>query len=131
MLLSRYGWLGAFIAALTPIPDDLVYIPLGLAKYSPWKFATAIFAGKFLLNEGIVWGTIVLGRPFIENVISDNNANTPSNIIIGIVASGAILGIILYLTVKADWSKIIGKWFPWTTFQENTDSSGHNRDDNN
>jgi membrane protein DedA with SNARE-associated domain len=130
-LLSRYGWLGAFIAALTPIPDDLVYIPLGLAKYSPWKFATAIFAGKFLLNEGIVWGTIVLGRPFIENVISDNNATTPSSIIIGIVASGAILGIILYLTVKADWSKIIGKWFPWTTFQERTDSSGYNRDDNN
>jgi membrane protein DedA with SNARE-associated domain len=88
--LSRYGWLGAFIAALTPIPDDLVYIPLGLAKYSPWKFASAIFAGKFLLNEGIVWGTIVLGRPFIENVIPDNNTTTPSDIIIGIVASGAI-----------------------------------------
>jgi membrane protein DedA with SNARE-associated domain len=130
-LLSRYGWLGAFIAALTPIPDDLVYIPLGLAKYSPWKFATAIFAGKFLLNEVIVWSTIVLGRPFVENVISDNNTTTPSSIIIiGIVAS-AILGIILYLTLKADWSKIIGKWFPWTTFQERTDSSGYNRDDNN
>jgi hypothetical protein len=56
---------------------------------------------------------------------------TPSSIIIGIVASSAILGIILYLTVKADWSKVIGKWFPWTTFQERTDSSGYNRDDNN
>jgi membrane protein DedA with SNARE-associated domain len=38
--LSRYGWLGAFIAALTPIPDDLVYIPLGLAKYGSLKFAS-------------------------------------------------------------------------------------------
>jgi hypothetical protein len=62
---------------------------------------------------------------------SDNNATIPSSIIIGIVASGVILGIILYLTVKADWSKIIGKWFPWTTFQERTDSSRYNRDDNN
>jgi membrane protein YqaA with SNARE-associated domain len=33
-LLSRYGWLGVFIAATTPIPDDIVYIPLGLARYS-------------------------------------------------------------------------------------------------
>ena len=27
-LVSKYGWPGAFAAALTPIPDDLVYIPL-------------------------------------------------------------------------------------------------------
>jgi membrane protein DedA with SNARE-associated domain len=126
-LLSRYGWLGAFIAALTPIPDDLVYIPLGLAKYSPWKFATAIFAGKFLLNEGIVWGAAVLGKPFIENIISNNTTNTtPFNIIIGIVASGAVLGIILYLIVKADWAKIIGKLFPWTNIQEGSDSDRSN-----
>ena len=53
-LVSRYGWFGAFVAALTPIPDDIVYIPLGLARYSPWKFATATFAGKFLMNQCIV-----------------------------------------------------------------------------
>jgi membrane protein DedA with SNARE-associated domain len=119
-LLSRYGWLGAFLAALTPIPDDIVYIPLGLAKYSPWKFATAIFAGKFLLNEVIVWGAVVLGRPFIENIILNNTTNntTPFNIIIEIVASGAVLAIILYLTVKADWAKIIGKLFPWANIEE-------------
>ena len=69
-LVSRYGWFGAFIAALTPIPDDIVYIPLGLAKYSPWKFATATFAGKFLLNEIIVWSSIFLGRPFVEDILS-------------------------------------------------------------
>ena len=112
-LLSRYGWLGAFIAALTPIPDDLVYIPLGLAKYSPLKFASAVFVGKFLLNEGIVWAAVVLGRPFIESLSSNTSTTTPSQIIIGIAAGVAILAIMLYLTIKADWAKIIGKWFPW------------------
>jgi membrane protein DedA with SNARE-associated domain len=132
-LLSRYGWLAAFIAALTPIPDDLVYIPLGLAKYSPWKFATAIFAGKFLLNEGIVWGAVVLGRPFILNIISNNTTNTtPFNIIISIVASCAVLAIILYLTVKADWAKIIRKLFPWTNIEEGeSDSKDRSGPDNN
>jgi hypothetical protein len=37
--------MGVFIAASTPIPDDIVYIPLGLAKYSP-LIASALFAGK-------------------------------------------------------------------------------------
>ena len=122
-LLSRYGWLGAFLAALTPIPDDLVYVPLGLAKYSPWKFASAIFVGKFLLNEGIVWAAALLGKPFIENFISNNTTNyTPFHVIIGIVASGVVLGIILYLIVKTDWAKIIGKLFPWTIIDKDSDS---------
>ena len=85
-LLNRYGWLGAFLAALTPIPDDLIYIPLGIAKYSPWKFATATFSGKLILNEAIVWGAVILGG-------------------------------ILYLFLKIDWGKVIGKWFPWTTVE--------------
>ena len=32
-LVKRYGASAAFVAAATPIPDDLIYIPLGLAKY--------------------------------------------------------------------------------------------------
>ncbi|MEK6956957.1 MAG: VTT domain-containing protein, partial [Thermoproteota archaeon] len=32
-LVKRYGAAAAFVAAATPIPDDIVYIPLGLAKY--------------------------------------------------------------------------------------------------
>lgn len=114
-LLSRYGWLGAFLAALTPIPDDLVYIPLGLAKYSALKFASAVILGKFLLNEVIVWGAVIIGKPFIEKIVLDTNNNTsPFHILIGLVISGVVLGIILYLTVKVDWAKIIGKWFPET-----------------
>ncbi|MGI0001768.1 MAG: YqaA family protein, partial [Nitrososphaeraceae archaeon] len=69
-VLRRYGGLGAFIVALTPIPDDVVYIPLGLARYSPWKFAIATFSGKFILNEIIVWSSVILGRPFFESFIS-------------------------------------------------------------
>ena len=54
-LLSKYGGAGAFTAALTPIPDDLVYIPLGLSKYNPAKFAIATFTGKFIQTEFIVF----------------------------------------------------------------------------
>jgi membrane protein DedA with SNARE-associated domain len=111
-LVSRYGWFGAFIAALTPIPDDIVYIPLGLAKYSPWKFATATFAGKFLMNQFIVWGSIFLGRPFVQDILSAGTTNTMSLIAAAIVSIIA-LAVVVYFSLKIDWAKIIGRWFPW------------------
>jgi len=116
-VVSRYGWPGAFIAAATPIPDDIVYIPLGLAKYSPWKFATATFAGKLVMSEAIVWGSILIGRPFIESVLPDTTDTT--GIIIGVVVSIAILGVTVYYSLRVDWARIIGKWFPWALEDEN------------
>jgi len=110
-LVSRYGWPGAFLASATPIPDDIVYIPLGLARYSPWKFALATFAGKMAMTEAIVWGTIFLGRPIAEDVISSATDYT-TLVIIG-SASVAVMGMILYFTLKLDWGKLLGRWFPW------------------
>jgi membrane protein YqaA with SNARE-associated domain len=112
-LLSRYGWLGAFLAALTPFPpDDIVIILLGVAKYSPWKFAVASFTGKLIANELIVWGVILLGRPAIERLLAEGSEP------IYIIVVGAIsiigVGLTVYLFLKVDWSKVIGKWFPWT-----------------
>jgi len=111
-LLARYGAIGAFVAAVSPIPDDIVYIPLGLAKYSPWKFATATFLGKFLLNEIFVLGAIYFGKPFVNNLMS--NSTNIDYLIIVTIASIAALGVIIYFALKIDWAKIIGHWFPWT-----------------
>jgi membrane protein DedA with SNARE-associated domain len=111
-LLGRYGAIGAFIAAVSPIPDDIVYIPLGLAKYSPWKFAIATFLGKFVLNEMFVIGAIYFGKPFVNNMMS--NSTNIDYLIVVTIASVAALGAIIYFALKIDWAKIIGHWFPWT-----------------
>lgn len=111
-LLGRYGAIGAFIAAVSPIPDDIVYIPLGLAKYSPWKFAIATFSGKFAFNEMFVLGAIYFGKPFVNNLMS--NSTNIDYLIVVTIASVAVLGVIIYFALKIDWAKIIGHWFPWT-----------------
>ena len=118
-VLRRYGGLGAFIVALTPIPDDVVYIPLGLARYSPWKFAIATFSGKFILNEIIVWSSVILGRPFFESFISTNI--DPLYLTLGIIASVVGLVIVVYLSVRVDWARVIGKWFPWAIDSSDND----------
>ena len=118
-VLRRYGGLGAFIVALTPIPDDVVYIPLGLARYSPWKFAIATFSGKFILNEIIVWSSVILGRPFFDSFISADI--DPLYLTVGIIASVVGLVIVVYLSVRVDWARVIGKWFPWAIDSSDND----------
>ena len=47
--LRRYGTLGTFIAAVTPIPDDPLVIPLGMAKFSFIRFFLTYFIGKLIV----------------------------------------------------------------------------------
>jgi membrane protein DedA with SNARE-associated domain len=120
-LLSRYGWIGVFIAATTPIPDDIVYIPLGLAKYSPLKFASALFAGKFLLGEVMVIASIYFGRPFIEYLLAE--ASDPESLVTVAAIMMAITVVMIYYFIKIDWKKIVGKWFPWTLEKDKSSDS--------
>lgn len=92
----RWAALAVFIAALTPIPDDPVVIPLGLMKYSPAKFAVFYFAGKLLVT---VSGAFLGG--FGEQLLS-GYVNQIVLAIISIVLTIAITVILL----KIDLSQI-------------------------
>jgi membrane protein DedA with SNARE-associated domain len=122
--LGKYGWIGALIAPIIPFSENLIYITLGLTRYSPQKFAIAVFIGVILYNEFIVWIGVLLGRPFVDGMISSiTNTNNPAAIIIAVILS--IVGILttLYLLIKINWNKIIGKRFPWTnTSNKNNES---------
>jgi len=111
-LASRYGWIAAFIAAATPVPDDLVYIPLGLSKYNPMLFLAATFAGKMVLSESVVWISRVFGISYVEPFLQTVPDLTTFYIYFGIFA--AVLTAIIIYTLRIDWTKSIGKWFPWT-----------------
>jgi membrane protein DedA with SNARE-associated domain len=114
-LLGKYGWIGALVAPIIPFSENFIYITLGLTKYNPWKFAVSVFAGVLLYNEFIVWIGVLLGRPFVQSIISEfTNTENPTTIIIAIILSSTGILITLYLLVKVNWNKIIEKRFPWT-----------------
>jgi membrane protein DedA with SNARE-associated domain len=128
VLLSKYGWIGAFFAAVTPISGSLIYITLGLSKYSPWKFASAIFAGELLYNEAIIWIGILLGRPAIEQTISAAAGTLGfQSVIIWIIVSCTSVAIAVYLLYWINWNKILGKYFPWTVSNVPKDGEGNNK----
>lgn len=124
-LLGKYGWIGALVAPVIPFSENLIYITLGLTRYNPQKFAIAVFIGVLLYNEFIVWIGVFLGRPFVNSMISTfTNTDNPAAIIIALILSISGILITLYLLIKINWNKIIGKRFPWTNI--NTKNNNNN-----
>jgi len=120
-LVKRYGAGAAFFAAATPIPDDLVYVPLGLAKYNPKKFFIATLTGKFVLSYSIVFIAHYLGLSLIEPILENLEDATP--IYIGIIIFGAMMTAVIILLLRLDWARILGKFAPWTLDENNPDES--------
>ena len=115
-LVKRYGAVAAFVAAATPIPDDIVYIPLGLAKYNPKRFFVATLLGKIVLSYIIVLISHFFGKEYVEPLIE--NLEDPTLIYIGIIVFGVILTMMIILMLRLDWSRILGKVAPWTLYED-------------
>ena len=111
-LVKRYGGSAAFVAAATPIPDDLVYIPLGLAKYNPKRFFVATLLGKIVLYYVIVLISHYMGLSLLEPILQD--IQDPLPVYIGIVILGIAMTSVVILLLRLDWAKILGRIAPWT-----------------
>ena len=118
-LVKRYGAAAAFVAAATPMPDDIIFVPLGLAKYNPKRFFIATLSGKLVLSYVIVFVSHHVGLSFIEPFLENVNDTTP--IYIGIIIFGAMMTAVIVLLLKLDWVRIMGKFAPWTLDENNED----------
>ena len=116
-LVKRYGASAAFVAAATPIPDDVVYIPLGLAKYNPKKFFVATLSGKIVLCYIIVLISHYMGLSILEPILED--VDDPAPVYIGIILFGAVMTTVVILLLRLDWAKILGRVAPWTLDEDN------------
>jgi len=121
-LVKRYGGSAAFVAAATPIPDDLVYIPLGLAKYNPKRFFVATLSGKIVLFYVIVLISHYTGLSLLEPILQ--GIDDPLPVYIGIIALGVAMTLVVILLLRLNWEKILGRIAPWTL--DDDDSSNQN-----
>ena len=120
-LVKRYGGSAAFVAAATPIPDDLVYIPLGLAKYNPKRFFIATLLGKLVLFYVIVLISHYMGLSLLEPILQD--IEDPMPVYVGIVVFAIAMSIIIILLLRLNWEKILGRVAPWTL--DDDDNENH------
>ncbi len=102
-MFERFGVAAIFLFALTPLPDDLVFIPLGIMRYNPVKAFVSAIVGKFIMYLAIAVG----GRFFVDAVEDTIGA---TNDWVGALVS-MVLGIAAFvLMLKVDWSKYFEKY---------------------
>ena len=99
-VFNRYGAAAIFAFALTPLPDDLLFIPLGMMRYSFLKTFIPCLAGKVLMCLILAYGGH-LSIGMIESLLGEEGGY------IGTIASFILLIIILVLMLKVDWEKFL------------------------
>lgn len=99
-IVNEYGAVAVFLFALTPLPDDVIYIPMGFAKMNFIKFMVANTLGKIIL--AIIVAS--LGRTYfvlIRLMIGSEASIYP------IIASIVFMVLISVILFKIDWEKAI------------------------
>ncbi len=102
-LFDRYGPVAIFIFALTPLPDDVLFIPLGILKYKFYKAFIPSLLGKItmlaiLVYFGQIWGDVLL------SIFGEGGNLT------GIVITTVLLIIVLIALSRIDWEKVFKKY---------------------
>ena len=102
-IFDRYGPIAVFLFALTPLPDDLLFIPLGILRYKFWKTFIPCLIGKFLMCFTLAY----FGKLFenLARLIFGEEGSW-----IGITITIAALLVIVYILLKVDWEKIFEKY---------------------
>ena len=101
-VFNRYGAITVFIFALTPLPDDLLIIPLGIMRYNFVKVLLPCLLGKILMSLILAYGG-AMSIGFIQNILGEEGGMW-STVILTI-----ILIIIIVAMLKIDWEKFLMK----------------------
>jgi len=100
-LFSKIAQRGIFVAvflfAALPLPDDVLYVPLGVARYPLIKFFFAVWLGKII----ITFLSIAFGNAY-SRIMEEYNVNATESAIILIVATVVLMVII----GRMDWARI-------------------------
>jgi membrane protein YqaA with SNARE-associated domain len=106
-LFKKYGPIAIFIFALTPLPDDLLFIPLGVMRYSLIRAFIPALLGKFFSNLIIAYS----GRLSLEIVINLFGVEGEgTSLLIGTIIGIVLLVIVFIIMFKVDWEKRFAKY---------------------
>jgi membrane protein YqaA with SNARE-associated domain len=106
-LFDRFGPIMIFLFALTPLPDDLLFIPLGVIRYSLARAFIPALIGKICMNFIVAYS----GR-FSIQIIRDIFGVESGWIsaLIGMVLAIVLLIFVFVIMFKVDWEKLFEKY---------------------
>jgi len=102
-MFGRYAPIAIFIFALTPLPDDLLFIPLGIMRYSLVKAFIPALIGKLLMSFLVAYFGRT-GGEFILLLFGEGN------LWVGMVVTTILLAIVIVILYRIDWEKVFEKY---------------------
>ncbi|MFC1486680.1 YqaA family protein [Thermoproteota archaeon] len=100
-IFDSYGPVAIFLFALTPLPDDLLFIPLGVIHYPFWKAFVPALLGKTLMTFILAYS----GQQSIELI----KTIFVGSGWIGTIITVVLLVLIIVAMIKIDWEKLFEK----------------------
>lgn len=97
-IFSKYGMIAMFIFALTPLPDSLILIPMGMIRYSLWRVFVATAAGKILMSLIITYVGGAVGQVAEDPVFG--------------VITVVLMILVVIAMFRIDWEKLVDKYLP-------------------
>jgi membrane protein YqaA with SNARE-associated domain len=94
-----------FLFAFTPLPDDLIFVPLGLARFNFFRVFFPCLMGKLAMFYVIIMGGRYTGsliRSFTEEI-------SPFLSLTLTLVTAILLGLIVFLIWRIDWEKFLAK----------------------
>ena len=106
-VFNKFGPVVIFLFALTPLPDDLLFIPLGVMRYSIVRVFVPAVIGKFCMNLIVAYS----GR-FSIQIIRDVFGVESDWItaLIGMILAIVLLIIVFIIMFKVDWERYLEKY---------------------
>ncbi len=98
--LGKFGDLAIFLFSAFPLPDDVIIIPFGLAKYSFRRFFTMLLLGKLFLGLLVAYS----GHYSFEVIMGFFGEG---NVLIGLIGSVVLLVILTVVILKIDWIEAV------------------------
>jgi len=106
-VFNKFGPVVIFVFALTPLPDDLLFIPLGVMRYSVIKAFIPALIGKFTMNLIIAYS----GRLSIQAIRDIFGVGSDwISAAIGVALAIISLVVVLIVMFKLDWEKYVEKY---------------------
>lgn len=105
-IFEKFGPVAVFIFALTPLPDDLLFIPLGIMRYSFLKAFIPAILGKICMSLIIVYSARFTIQ-IIQQIFGLESDWMSAGI--SMVIAIMLLIIILVLMFKIDWERVFQK----------------------
>ena len=106
-VFDRFGPVAIFLFALTPLPDDLLFIPLGIMHYSLLRAFIPGLIGKTCMNFIVAYS----GRYAIQIIkdIFGEGSDWIAVLLGGLLGIGLLI-IVMVVMFKIDWEKVFMKY---------------------